>query len=82
MVVDDDIIFILGISVDFSGLCEEFKGVVLGLFEEDGNALKVFLILNVVIKLMFDFSLFDEFRDFVILVNFLDFDLFSHFFKD
>ena len=82
MVVYDDVIFIFDFTVVLFGFGEKLEGIILGLFEEDGDAFEVFFVVNVVVELVFDFALLDKFGDFIIIVYFLDFDLLGHFLEN
>jgi hypothetical protein len=82
MVVNDDIIFVFNIGINLFGFTEELERVILGLFEESGDAFKVFFILNMVVEFVFDFAFFDEFGYFIVVVDFLNVGFFVHFLKD
>ena len=82
MIVYDNVVFILNISIDLFGFSKELEGVVLGLFEEDGDVFEVFFILDMVVEFVFDFALLDEFGDFVIIVDFFYLNLFGQFLED
>lgn len=82
MVVNDDIIFVLNIGIHLFSVTEELERVNLGLSEEGGDAFKIFFVLNMVVEFVLDFAFFDEFGDFIVVVDFLNVGFLVHFLED